>query len=146
MEDEQGFVNQNSEQPAAESAFVFKSRWMTRGRNKTVVHGTLGPFVATEHFACNEAKQSAAAREASAKNEGAFFQTICDQRVIRHLFRPPMKWYASKKKSLVNPPYMVREVPRRAHVLAGYHHSFTPNKRNQGKSECEASMQPFGPV
>jgi hypothetical protein len=62
-EDKQSFVDQNPQQPAAESAFAYKPSRTTRGRNKAVFYSILGAFFGAEHARCYEVEQAAAATE-----------------------------------------------------------------------------------
>jgi hypothetical protein len=88
--EDKSFVDQNPQQPAAESAFTSKPSRTTRGGNKAVFYSIVGAFFGAKHASCYEVEQAATATEPSSEYSGAFFQSIYDRRVTGHLFQSPI--------------------------------------------------------
>src|SRR5580692_13115283 len=59
----QSFVDQNSEQPATKSAFVFELRRTARCYEPTILHGVSRPFRTAEHATCYEVEEPITARK-----------------------------------------------------------------------------------
>jgi hypothetical protein len=53
----ESFVDKNSKQPAAKSAFSFKPRWIAKSGEPTVVDSILDPFRTAKHPTADELKR-----------------------------------------------------------------------------------------
>jgi hypothetical protein len=52
----ESFVDKNSKQPASESTFSFKPRWIARSGDPTVVDSILDPFRTAKYATADEVK------------------------------------------------------------------------------------------
>jgi hypothetical protein len=83
LENNQSFINEDPNRPAAERALVFEARRIPRGLQPAVFDSGIGSFRPTENATCDEVEQSVAAPEPAMKYCGVFVSSICAQETHR---------------------------------------------------------------